>query len=112
MLSPARERTAAGPGGGTCGGIATGPAELLDEPDNLKQALDIEEVVGQGRRVVQTRRAGVVGPTHGDGGVAAVRESDDQIWIVPSADADDLDPLTAQRVTGMGDGYGFRRSLD
>jgi hypothetical protein len=40
-----------------------------------------------------------------------VRESDDEIGIEASADLDDLELLSAERVMGMGDGDESRRGL-
>ncbi len=41
----------------------------------------------------------------------SVRETDDEIRIVPAAKPDDLDPLAAKRMMGMGDGDESRRRL-
>jgi hypothetical protein len=41
----------------------------------------------------------------------SVRETDDEIRIVPAAKTDDLDPLAAKRMMGMGDGDESRRRL-
>jgi hypothetical protein len=43
--------------------------------------------------------------------VAPVREPDDEIGIGPSAQANDLDALTAEGVMRMGDGDESRRRL-
>jgi hypothetical protein len=41
----------------------------------------------------------------------SVRETDDEIRIVPTAKTDDLDPLAAKWMMGMGDGDESRRRL-
>ena len=41
----------------------------------------------------------------------AVGESDDEIGIVSATEADDLDPLTAERMMRMGDSDESRRRL-
>ena len=56
-------------------------------------------------------RGGIVGAAHGDGGMVPVRESDDEIRIEPSAEPDDLDPLSAERMMRMGDGDESQRRL-
>jgi hypothetical protein len=53
----------------------------------------------------------MVGAAHGDGGMVPVRESDDEIGVEPSADLDDLDLLSAERVMRMSDGDESRRRL-
>ena len=49
-------------------------------------------------------RWSIIGATQGDGGMASVGEHDDQVRIVASAKANDLDPLPPERMMGMGDG--------
>ena len=56
-------------------------------------------------------RRGVVRAAHGDGGMVPVRESDDEIGVEPSAEQDDLDLLSAERVMRMGDGDESQRRL-
>ena len=70
----------------------------------------VEEVIGpwRGLAVGRGRR---ISAAHGDGGMVPARESDDEIGIEPSADPDDLDLLSAERVMGMGDGDESRRGL-
>jgi hypothetical protein len=51
----------------------------------------------------------VVGAAQGDGGVASIRELDDEVGIVSSAQANDLDELTAEGMMRMRDGDESRR---
>jgi hypothetical protein len=98
------------------GGIALGRqraaalGELIEEPDDLAQALKVEEVLGC-RRGGVVGCGGVVGAAQGDGGVAPVREADDEVRISSSAEANDRDPLAAEGVMRMGDGDESRRRL-
>lgn len=55
--------------------------------------------------------ARIVGGTHGECGVGAIWELDNQVRINALPDPDQLDPLAAQRVIGMGNRDGFRRRL-
>ena len=67
-------------------------------------------MIRPGRGLALGRR-GIVRAAHGDGGMVPVRESDDEIGIEPSAETDDLDPLSAERMMRMGDGDESRRRL-
>jgi hypothetical protein len=91
-------------------GIATFPMEAVDELDDLAQAIEIQQVRG-GRWRIETWRGGIVGPAHRDGGMKTVGESDDEIWVGTSADADDLNLLAAQWMIRMGNGHQSRRAL-
>jgi hypothetical protein len=84
--------------------------ETIEEPTGVTESVEIEEVIGpwRGLAVGRGRR---ISAAHGDGGMVPVRESDDEIGIEPSADPDDLDLLSAERVMGMGDGNESRRGL-
>jgi len=79
----------------------------LDDP---AQPIEVEQVRGPWLRG-EIRRGGVVGAAQGDGGVAPVWEPDDEIGIIPSAKANDLDALTAQGMMRMGDCDESRRGL-
>ena len=83
---------------------------MIEEPDDLTQPIEVEEVLGCRRRGV-VRWGGVVRAAQGDGGVAPVREADDEVRISSSAEANDRDPLAAEGVMRMGDGYESRRGL-
>jgi len=85
-------------------------ADLLNELDDLVQAVDIQQV-RRNRRGIWIGGGGVVSPAHGNRGVEAAGESHDQIRISASTDTDHLDLLTAKRMMGMGDGHPSRRWL-
>ena len=84
--------------------------DAIEEQAGLTEPVEIEEVIRPGRGLA-VGRGGPVSAAHGDGGMVPVRESDDEIGIEPSADLDDLDLLSAERVMGMGDGDESRRGL-
>ena len=77
--------------------------QTIQKLDDPAQPSEVEQVLGPGLRG-EIRRGGVVGAAQGDGGVAPVREPDDEVGIFPAAKANDLDPLTAQGMMGMSDG--------
>ena len=56
-------------------------------------------------------RSEIIGAAQRDGGMPPVGESDDEIRIDSPAETDDLDPLSAERMMGMGDGDESRRRL-
>jgi hypothetical protein len=95
---------------GVVGRVATLASDAIEEKASLTEAVKIEEVIRPGRGLALGRR-GIVRAAHGDGGMVAVRESDDEIGIEASADLDDLELLSAERVMGMGDGDESRRGL-
>jgi hypothetical protein len=95
---------------GVAGRGATVARDAIEEQAGLTEPVEIEEVIRPGRGLA-VGRGGVVGAAHGDGGMVPVRESDDEIGIEPSADLDDLDLLSAERMMGMGDGHESRRGL-
>ena len=66
-------------------------------------------MIGPRRRT--SREGEIIGAAQGDGGMPPVGESDDEIGIVPSTKADDLDPLAAEGMMRMGDGDESRRRL-
>ena len=96
------------------GGIAIGGrrgsalGDVIKELDDLAQAREVEQVPGS-RFGRVARHGGVVSAAQGNGSVAPVREPDGEIGISPSAQANDLDALTAERVIRMGDGDESRR---
>jgi hypothetical protein len=84
--------------------------QTIEQLDDLAQPIEVEQVLGSpGGRTFQKRS--VVGAAQGDGGVAPVGEHDNQVRIVPSAKANDLDTLTPKGMMGMGDGDESRRRL-
>ncbi len=94
------------------GRVASLARDAIEEQADLTEPVEIEEVI-RPRRSLAVVRGAPVGAAHGDGGMVAVRESDDEIGIEPSADLDDLELLSTERVMGMGDGDGdeSRRGL-
>ena len=82
--------------------------QTIEQLDDLTQTIEVEQVLGsQGGRISQRRS--VVGAAQGDGGVAPVGEHNNQIRIVPSAKANDLDSLTPKGMMRMRDGDESRR---
>ena len=97
-------------GGGRRGGDPRPLAEALHKAHDLAQPLEREQ-----RRWVSwrriSRRARIVGRTHGECGVGPIREPHDEVRISTLPDADQRDPLAAERMMRMGDGHRFRRRL-
>jgi hypothetical protein len=89
---------------------ATLARDAVKEQANLTESVEIQEVIGPGRGLT-FRRGGIVRAAHGDGGMVPVRESDDEIGVEPSAEQDNLDLLSAERVMRMGDGDESQRRL-
>ena len=84
--------------------------QTIEQLEDPTQTIEVEQVLGsRGGRTLQRRN--VVGAAQGDGGVAPVREHDNQVRIVPSAKANDLDALTPKGMMRMGDGDESRRRL-
>jgi hypothetical protein len=77
--------------------------EAIEEQAGLAESVEIEKMIQPGRGPA-LRRRGIVRAAHGDGGMVPVRKSDDEVRIDPSAELDDLDLLSAERVMRMGDG--------
>jgi hypothetical protein len=73
-------------------GIATLLANVIDELDSLTQAVKVQQV-WRSRRKTKIGRGGVVRPAHRDRDVKTVGESDDEIRIDTTADANNLDLL-------------------
>lgn len=84
--------------------------EVLDELGGLAQAVEGEQVRRAGRDL-EDGRGGVVSAAHGDGGVRAIREPDDEIRIDAASNANDLDALAVEGVVRMGDGHESQRRL-
>ena len=89
---------------------ATLARDAVEEQADLTEPVEIQEVIRPGRGLA-FGRGGIVRAAHGDGGMVPVRESDDEIGIEPSAEQDDLDLLSAERVMRMGDGDESQRRL-
>jgi hypothetical protein len=97
-------------GVGVAGRGATLARDAIEEQAGLTEPVEIEEVIRPWRRLAVVR-GGPVGAAHGDGGMVPVRESDDEIGVKPSAEEDDLDLLSAERVMRMGNGDESQRRL-
>jgi hypothetical protein len=103
-------------GGGRLGVAAVSRRRLavwcdaVEKLKDLTEAVKIQEV-NRARRGILLRRRGVVGAAQGDGGMASIREADDEVGIIPAAQADDLDPLTTERMMRMSNGDESRRRL-
>jgi hypothetical protein len=89
---------------------ATLARNAIEEQADLAEPVEVQEVIRPGRGLA-VGRGGIVRAAHGDGGMVPVRESDDEIGIDPSAEQDDLDLLSAERVMRMGDGDESQRWL-
>jgi hypothetical protein len=83
---------------------------VIEEQADLTEPVEIQEVIWPGRSLA-LERGGIVRAAHGDGGMVPVRESDDEIRVEPSAELDDLDLLSAERVMRMCDGDESQRRL-
>ena len=95
---------------GVIGHVATRARDAIEEQADLTEPVEIQEVLRRRRGLVPGRR-GVVRAAHGDGGMVPAGEPDDEIRIGPSAELDDLDPLSAEWMMRMSDGDESRRSL-
>ena len=94
------------------GGRAILARDAVEEPADLTEPVEIQEVIRPGRSLgFGFGRRAIVRAAHGDGGMVPVRESDDEIGVDPSADTDDLGRLSAERVMRMGDGDESQRRL-
>jgi hypothetical protein len=85
-------------------------SEAIEELEDLTEAVEIEQVIWP-QRGIALGRSEIIGAAQGDGGMPPVRESDDEIRIDSPAELDDLDPLTAERMMGMGNVDESRRRL-
>jgi hypothetical protein len=82
----------------------------IEELKGLAQAVEIQQVIRWGR-AIGCGRAEIIRAAQRDSGMPPIRESDDEIRIASAAKPDDLDPLPAQGMVGMGDRGEFRRRL-
>ena len=88
----------------------TGSSDAIEHLEDLTEAVEIEEMIGP-RWPLILRRREIIGAAQGNGGMPPVRESDDEIGIEPSAELDNLDLLSAERMMRMGDGGKSQRRL-
>jgi hypothetical protein len=84
--------------------------DVIEEHADLAEPVEIQEVIRPGRSLA-LERGGIVRAAHGDGGMVPVRESDDEIGVEPSAEQDDLDLLSAERMMRMDNGGESQRRL-
>ena len=92
-------------------GQASLPAAFVDELRQLAQPLEIEEVrSSHGSKGCRGGRS-VVGRAERHGGMAAIGQPDDDIRTLATADTDNGQLLSAERVMGMRDGHVSRREL-
>jgi hypothetical protein len=84
-------------------------AEAVNELGHQTQALEVEQM--RSRRKGSREVGGVVRRAEGDGGMAAVRQTDDDVRTLTVADADDGQLLPAERMMRMRDGHASRRGL-
>jgi hypothetical protein len=89
---------------------STVSSDAIEHLEDLTEAVEIEEVIGP-RWPLILRRSEIIGAAQGNGGMPPVGESDDEVGILSTPKADDLDLLTAERMMGMGDGDESRRRL-
>ena len=86
--------TVRGPGGVRREGDTRPLAVAFHEAHNLAQVLECEQRHGVSWRRISWR-ARIVGRTHGECGVGAIREPHDEVWISPLPDPDQCDALAA-----------------
>lgn len=79
----------------------------VEEPEDLTEAVEIQEV-SRRRGGSGLGRSEIIGAAQRNGRMPPIRESDDEIRINSAVEADDLDPLSAERMMRMGDGDEFR----
>ena len=87
-------------------------AECVDELSHLTQALEIKEMRRErGKKGRRGRGDRVVRRAEGDGGMAAIRQLDDDVGILAAADADDRQLLPPEGMVGMRDRHESQREL-
>jgi hypothetical protein len=65
------------------------PTEIVEELSHLTQALKVKELARGGGRRDNRRVGGVVGRAEGYGGMAAIRQTHDDVWAFTVTNADD-----------------------
>jgi hypothetical protein len=85
-------------------------SDAIEELEDLTEAVKIQEVIRRWGEIA-LERGEIVGAAQSNSGMPSVRETDDEIRIVSAAKTDDLNPLAAKRMMGMGDGDESRRRL-
>ena len=86
-------------------------AEGVDELSHLTQALEIKERSRGSQRKGSRGVASVISRAEGDGGMAAIRQTHDDVGALATADADDGQSLPTKRMMGMRDRHESRRGL-
>src|SRR5207245_4175059 len=93
-----------GHGGVRRGGNTRPLAAALHEAHDLAQPIECEQRHWVAWRRI-SRRACIVGRTHGECGVGPIREPYDELRISTLSDPDKGDTLAAERVTRLGKGH-------
>ena len=84
--------------------------DAIEELKDLAQAIEIQQVI-RWEWGIGCGRGEIIRAAQRDGGMPPIREPDDEVRIASPAEPDDLDPLPAQGMVGMGDrGESRRRS--
>jgi hypothetical protein len=78
--------------------------QAIEQLDDPAQTVKLEQVFCSRSRRGAGRR-GVVGTAQGDGGVAPVGESNDEVRVATSTLTKDLDALAAEGMMRMSNGY-------
>jgi len=86
------------------------PDHVLNQFSRLVKTLEIEQVRDRKCRCGLTRIS-VICAAHRYSNMMAVWETNNEIWIYPPANTDDLDLLSAERMILTGYGYESRRGL-
>ena len=89
---------------------ATLASDVVEEQTDSTKPVEVQEVI-RPRRGLAFGRGGIVRAAHGNGGMVAIRESDDEIGVGSTTELDDLDLLSAERVKRMDDGDESQRRL-
>ena len=84
--------------------------QAIQQLDHLPEPVEFEEVGSSDRQFSLGGRR-VVGQTHGDSGMGAIRETHDEVRVSTAPDTNDRDLLPIERMMRMGDGYRFPRWL-
>jgi hypothetical protein len=84
--------------------------DAIEELEDLTESVEVQEM-SRRRGGIGLRGSEIIGAAQRDGGMPPVRESDDEIRVNSPVETDDLDPLSAERMMGMGDGDESRRRL-
>jgi hypothetical protein len=101
-------------GGRRCGVVVSRrpplSSDAIEHLEDLTEAVEVEEVIGP-RWPLILRRSEIIGAAQGKGGMPPVGESDDEVGILATPQADDLDLLATERMMGMSDGDESQRRL-